>query len=60
MILFVTANDTNMGKTFVTALLIDCLIQKYDKIAVVKPIESGLRSINKSDLMFIRNINKKN
>ena len=60
MILFVTANDTNMGKTFVTSLLIDCSIRKYNKIAVVKPIESGVDSINNSDLMFIKNMNKKN
>ena len=42
MTIFVTGTDTNIGKTFVTALLVGCLSSKYNKIAVVKPIESGI------------------
>ena len=60
MVLFITGNDTNIGKTFVTALLTDCLSEKYKSIAVVKPIESGVNSRNKSDLDLIKALNKHN
>ena len=60
MILFITGNDTNIGKTFVAALLTDCLSEKYKSIAVVKPIESGVNSTNKSDLDLIKALNKHN
>jgi|TARA_B100000959_G_C14964683_1_gene617238 dethiobiotin synthetase len=60
MILFITGNDTNIGKTFVTALLTNCLSQKYKSIAVVKPIESGVSSRNKSDLKLIKALNRHN
>ena len=59
MTIFVTGTATNIGKTFVTALLVGCLSSKYNKIAVVKPIESGVVKSSKSALNSIKKILKK-
>ena len=65
MILFITGNDTDIGKTFVTSIILSSFLntsskKKYKKIAVVKPVESGVNKKNKSDLDFIEQFNKKN
>tara|TARA_B100000700_G_scaffold329277_1_gene450329 strand:- start:5771 stop:6514 length:744 start_codon:yes stop_codon:yes gene_type:complete len=60
MIIFVTGTDTNIGKTFTTAMLTSCLSRKYKKLAVVKPIESGVVASNKSDLYTIKKFNENN
>ena len=65
MILFITGNDTDIGKTFATSIILSSFLnssseKKYKKIAVVKPVESGVNKKNKSDLDFIKEFNKKN
>ena len=46
MILFITGNDTDIGKTFATSIILSSFLnsssKKYKKIAVVKPVESGV------------------
>ena len=54
MIFFISGNDTNIGKTFVSALLLKSLSEKYNKIAYIKPIESGALKVNQSDLSFVK------
>lgn len=54
MIFFVSGNDTDIGKTFVSSLLLKSLSKKYNKIAYVKPIESGVSQISQSDLSFVK------
>ena len=48
MIFFVSGNDTNIGKTFVSSLLIKLLKSKYEKVAYIKPIESGIKNLKNS------------
>ena len=60
MFLFVTGNDTDIGKTLTTALIVKSLSDKYNRIAVVKPVESGVKNASNSDLYFIQKINKNN
>ena len=38
---FVTATDTGVGKTFVTAALAAALRARYSDVAVLKPVQSG-------------------
>ena len=64
MILFISGNDTDIGKTFATSVILSSFLKsnskkKYKKIAVVKPVESGVNRKNKSDLDFIKKFNKK-
>ena len=54
MIFFILGNYTNIGKTFVSALLLKSLSEKYNKIAYIKPIESGALKVNQSDLSFVK------
>ena len=56
MIFFVSGNDTNIGKTFVSSLLIKLLKSKYEKVAYIKPIESGIKNLKNSDLSKVRNL----
>jgi dethiobiotin synthetase len=44
--IFVTGTDTEIGKTYVTALLIEALIQSGMRVAGMKPIASGFENIN--------------
>ena len=55
MIFFVSGNDTNIGKTFVSSLLIKLLKDRYKKVAYIKPIESGIKNARNSDLFKVRN-----
>ena len=52
MIIYITANDTEIGKTFVTSLILNSLStkNKLSKIAMIKPIESGVKNYKDSDL----------
>jgi len=43
MNLFITANNTDMGKTYTTLKLIETLSKEY-KIGVFKPIETGVKN----------------
>jgi len=43
--LFISATNTDVGKTFATIKLIDKLAQKGYKVGVFKPIESGVENI---------------
>ena len=42
MNLFITANNTNMGKTYTTLKLIEALSKEF-KVGVFKPIETGVK-----------------
>jgi len=44
--LFITATDTDAGKTYVAQLLVKALVQKNKKVAVYKPISAGCRIEN--------------
>ena len=43
--IFITATNTNVGKTYTTMRLIEALSQKGYKVGVMKPIETGVREI---------------
>ena len=58
MIFFISGNDTNIGKTFVSSLLVNSLSRKYSRIAYVKPIESGISKPYLSDLSQVKKFNK--
>lgn len=60
MVIYITANDTEIGKTFVTSLILNSLSKKNkrSKIAMIKPIESGVINYKNSDLGIINNNNK--
>ncbi|PGM52089.1 dethiobiotin synthase [Bacillus sp. AFS053548] len=45
---FVTGIDTNIGKTYVTAQMVDCLQNKGIDAIPYKPIQSGVVNINNS------------
>lgn len=40
--ILVTGNDTNIGKTFFTRRLVEQLIERGERVQVVKPIETGV------------------
>lgn len=58
MIFFISGNDTNIGKTFVSSLLVNSLSRKYSRIAYIKPIESGISKPSLSDLAQVKKFNK--
>ena len=60
MIIYITANDTEIGKTFVTSLILNSLStkNKLSKIAMIKPIESGVKSLK--ELVEISNYKSTN
>ena len=43
---FITATDTDAGKTFVACALTKALINKGKKVAVYKPIAAGCNLVN--------------
>lgn len=45
MNIFISANNTNAGKTYTTLKLIKALSQKGYKVGVMKPIETGVKDI---------------
>ena len=47
MVIFITATNTNIGKTYASLLLIDEFLKKGLKIGVFKPFESGGREDSK-------------
>jgi len=49
MNIFITATNTNVGKTYACKLLIKELSQKGFKVGVYKPIETGFKDEYKSD-----------
>jgi dethiobiotin synthetase len=44
--LFITATDTDAGKTYVAQALVHALVAKNNKVAVYKPISAGCENIN--------------
>lgn len=46
MNLFITATDTDVGKTFITCALLQALLQKQIKATALKPIQTGCEIIN--------------
>ena len=44
--LFITATDTDAGKTYVAQALVYALVAKKNKVAVYKPISAGCENIN--------------
>lgn len=60
MFIFITGNDTEIGKTLVTSLIVKLLSKKNKtkKISIIKPVESGIESFAESDLGFIKKNNK--
>ena len=56
MFIFITGNDTEIGKTLVTSLIVKLLSKKNKtkKISIIKPVESGIESFAESDLGFIK------
>ncbi len=58
--IFITATDTEVGKTFISALLIKKLTELKNKCAYVKPFETGLGESFKSiDYSYVKRINPK-
>jgi len=60
MNLFITANNTDMGKTYTTLKLIETLSKEY-KIGVFKPIETGVNKYpldGKKLLNAVKKVNK--
>jgi len=51
--IFITGTDTSVGKTVVTACLAHCLLQKLEKVTVVKPVQTGTSSQQVLDIEFI-------
>jgi dethiobiotin synthetase len=51
--LFVTGTDTNVGKTFVACALIAALRARGRRVAVMKPIETGVRT-EPADVLALR------
>ncbi|MDJ0625107.1 MAG: dethiobiotin synthase [Candidatus Caenarcaniphilales bacterium] len=58
--LFITGTDTDIGKTYATALIAGYLIKKGKKVGVYKPIQTGAERINgqldSPDLNFIKKV----
>jgi dethiobiotin synthetase len=52
--LFITGTDTNVGKTFCTALLAAEAFDSGRPVTVLKPIETGIVTASESDLSSIR------
>ena len=64
MILFITGNDTDIGKTFATSIILSSFLnssskKKYKKIAVVKPVESGVNKKINLTWILLNNLIKK-
>lgn len=53
--ILVTANDTGVGKTWVSACIAMLLLQKGQSVQVVKPIETGVPSAGPGDVEWIEN-----
>lgn len=55
--IFITATDTEVGKTFVSALLLRALLKQKIKAAYLKPVASGCKTENgilvSEDLLFM-------
>ncbi len=43
---FITATDTDAGKTYVAQLLVKALVEKGNKVAVFKPISAGCEQVD--------------
>jgi dethiobiotin synthetase len=54
--LFITATNTNIGKTFASTLLIERLKSKYStlKISALKPIETGVKEIPEDAKLLLK------
>ncbi len=56
--IFVTATDTEVGKTFISSILIAYLLKKGKNPAYIKPVETGLgESLNPIDYNFVKHVN---
>jgi len=59
---FITGTDTDVGKTFVSAILLALLRQKGINVGYFKPIQSGGQEISgklfSPDVQFVRRLNK--
>jgi dethiobiotin synthetase len=54
MLYFVTGTDTNVGKTYVTGLLAQVLLSQQQNVAVYKPVETGLETLEYSDTRCVQ------
>ena len=45
MNIFISANNTNQGKTYTTLKLIESFSKKGFKVGVMKPIETGVEKV---------------
>ena len=59
MVIFITGNDTDIGKTLVASLIVGSISKSkpFKKIAVIKPTESGAPSFRDSDLDVVKKNN---
>jgi dethiobiotin synthetase len=56
--IFVTGTDTDAGKTFISAILVQKSIQSGNKTAYIKPVETGLgKSLIPLDYSFVKKFN---
>jgi len=59
MNLFITANNTNMGKTYTILKLIEILSKEY-KVGVFKPIETGVKEYPVDGYKLLESVKKVN
>lgn len=59
MNLFITATDTNVGKSYVAKGIVNELYNKGRKVCYFKPFQSGIVDLEPSDCMIVQNGNKK-
>lgn len=51
--IFITGADTGVGKTVATACLAQCLSFNYDKVSVIKPVQTGTSTQPVTDVEFV-------
>ena len=60
MNIFISANNTNSGKTYTTLKLIKSFSQKGYKVGVIKPIETGVTEIPQDGKILFEEVKKYN
>ncbi|MCW2523682.1 MAG: dethiobiotin synthase [Frankiales bacterium] len=55
-VIVVTGTGTDVGKTIVTAALTSCARQSGDRVAVVKPVQTGVQPGEPGDLATVRRL----
>ncbi len=58
--IFITATNTNVGKTYVSKLLIESLSQRGFRVGVFKPIETGVNDIPLDGSLLLEEVYKYN